>query len=151
MGLESSNFVFKPMGSKKDEFFLSQNLLLLKFGNLKKKSENTYVLYDSNYWVDFLLTTGANSFISIRIALCNPLEGIQSMLPNLFSNLFSIFSDGLLIDLDNNKEYNKINDKEFSEIFEHLRERKKSLEHAYGELRLPVSSSLFFKYISERS
>ena len=149
MGLEASNYFFKSKKySKKTE--IRENLKLLNVSKLKQLSEDSYILFNTEYWIDLMLTDQNGYDISIRVALCNPADGIEGGLKCLFKELFGIFGEGVLIDVDHNKKYTELSTSNWRELWNNLQGRKSNLETTYGELKLPISSSLFYKYISER-
>jgi hypothetical protein len=148
MGLEASNFIFRP-NNKISKTHFEEKLSTIETILLKKSTNESYILYTSDCWIDILLVDNLKS-ISIRVALCNPLNGVEKNLKKLFHELFALSEKSSLTDVYTKIDYLILNDDVYREIINNLKLRKADLESRYGELLLPVSSTLFYKYISER-
>jgi hypothetical protein len=150
MGLESVNyyFKFKELAVETD----MENIFKFERGFVKKK-EGLIIYYDFNFWIDVQLVgnNSKTSALSIRIALCNPINGIKVAFQMLLEKLFGSLSNCELIDLNTKKHFTSLNKEIWNQVWIDYELKQKEFEILYGYVELPVSSTLFFKYLNEKN
>lgn len=149
MGQESANYYFKLKQAFtkesieeafKDEPHFSKN----KKGNL--------FYCDFNFWIDIMLVGNERqiSSLSIRIALCNPIVGVEYSFKKLLQLLFSKFNSAELFVLSTKVTVYHFDETAWNTIWDSYKGDQRIFLSRYGHLELPVSSDLFFKYIDEK-
>jgi len=149
MGLESANYYFKikRLLTKEvvEKIFIGDRFFL-------KNKKGNLLYCDFDYWIDIMFVGDESEFniLSIRIALCNPVAGIEHSFKKLLQFLFSKFPSAELIDLNTKATINHFDEVAWNVIWNYYKARRIAFSNRYGHLELPVSSELFFKYIDEK-
>lgn len=134
MGLESVNFLFKSEYNLKD--------ILLSFDHIYSFNNREYFYKeDKKFWIDLLLQDQFR--LSIRIALCNPMEEVLNAFFLLLDQLFE--DGGLLFNLNDKREFADIADISRSEIREIYKERKDIFEKYYGYMEMAIGVESFYE------
>jgi hypothetical protein len=150
MGMESVNYFFRfkePLVKEAIEKSLKESLEVF----FNKKGDIVYS--GLNFWIDLQVIEKDNwvSALSIRIALSNPVNGIESSLKRLLDILFASFTHSELVDLNTKAVINRLDSEAWDQIWQSYKAKREIFEDMHGCVELPVSAELFFKYLDEKA
>ncbi|NML40097.1 hypothetical protein HHL17_23050 [Chitinophaga sp. G-6-1-13] len=142
MGLESKNFlfVFDKVKTLKD---ITE---AIHFDEVVHHDDQIYLVKKGDdYWIDLLSFSTEIKALSVRIALCNPVQAFTRELRKLLNELFGLAKGSFLLDRDSKEKYDRLEDAAWEEIMKNYRERKAVFTSIHGKDEKAISSNDFYK------
>lgn len=135
MGLEAINYIFRSE--------MALNELLYKNRDISQLSRQYYCYCEAGkFWI--YLELHDNHTLSIRIALCNPIQGVLNALSSLIEFLYSQ-TDGWLFDMHSKEKYSAFNPLVAEKLKYSFLNKRSTFSEMYGEMAEAIGSDEFYK------
>lgn len=142
MGLESKNFLFVFNKAKA----LKDIVEAIHFDEVIHNEEQILLVKKGDdYWIDLLSFSTEIKELSIRIALCNPVQAFTRELKKLLNELFGLAEGSFLLDRDSKNKYYHLEDAAWEEIITTYQERKSIFTSIHGKEEKAISSNDFYR------